>query len=159
MPWNSPFFFENNRIFTPFWLKRNKMRFHRNVECTPVSKTKNEWTQVLKHTNHHVLLIGRQYLLHKWLNMSFVSIDIWQNNTIAISKEKWRVSWHNCQKCFTSLRKAGPRQSEPQKSWTKTIWASEKLDRDNLSLRKAEPRQSETQKSWTETIWASEKLD
>ena len=43
-----------------FFLKSNKIRYHRNVECTTASKSKDQCTQVLKHTNHHFLLIGRQ---------------------------------------------------------------------------------------------------
>ena len=43
-----------------YFLKSNKIRYHRNVECTTASKSKDQCTQVLKHNNHHFLLICRQ---------------------------------------------------------------------------------------------------
>ena len=43
-----------------FFLKSNKMRYYQNVEWPTASKSKDECSQLLKHTNHHSLLIGRQ---------------------------------------------------------------------------------------------------
>ena len=55
-----PFTWECYSDLAIFCLKSNKMRYHRDVECTTASKSKEEWTKVFKNTNHHFVLIGRQ---------------------------------------------------------------------------------------------------